>query len=118
MVHLLFVYGSLRSEFDNVHARRLRAESEFVGPAAAPGSIFLIDPYPGYRRTPEGTVCGEVYRLTDPAATLAHLDEYEGAEYRRVSIQLSTPTLEAWVYEYTAELPAGSRIASGDFTRR
>jgi gamma-glutamylcyclotransferase (GGCT)/AIG2-like uncharacterized protein YtfP len=36
---LLFVYGTLRSEFGNPFARRLRAEARLVGPATVVGSI-------------------------------------------------------------------------------
>jgi gamma-glutamylcyclotransferase (GGCT)/AIG2-like uncharacterized protein YtfP len=114
---LLFVYGSLRSEFDNVHAVRLRTESRFAGPATVAGSIFLIGPYPGFRAEPGGVVQGEIYSLAKPAATLAHLDEYEGSEYTRVAVRLTSHDSEAWIYEYAVPLPLTVRIASGDFTR-
>ena len=117
MPDLLFVYGSLRSEFDNVHALRLRAESRFAGKATAPGSIYLIERYPGYRPEPDGVVQGEIYELKDPTRTFAHLDEYEGDEYRRNTIYLASPGGEAWIYEYATPRPLSSRIVSGDFTR-
>lgn len=112
---LLFVYGTLRSEFDNPYARRLRAEAEFVGAAEVAGAIFQVAHYPGYRPEPAGTVRGEVYRLRSPARTLADLDEYEGEEYVRVLVQLLQPTCEAWIYQYAAPLPLERRIVSGDF---
>jgi gamma-glutamylcyclotransferase (GGCT)/AIG2-like uncharacterized protein YtfP len=117
MPDLLFVYGSLRSEFDNVHALRLRAESQFAGKATVPGSIFLVGGYPGYRREPPGVVQGELYSLADPAGTLRHLDEYEGSEYQRIAIATSSAEGEAWIYEYASPLPPAARILSGDFTR-
>ncbi|MCU1329309.1 MAG: gamma-glutamylcyclotransferase [Bryobacterales bacterium] len=117
MPDLLFVYGSLRSEFDNVHAVRLRTESRFAGPATVAGSIFLIGPYPGFRAEPGGVVQGEIYSLAKPAATLAHLDEYEGIQYTRVAVRLTSQDSEAWIYEYAVPLPLTVRIASGDFTR-
>ena len=117
MPDLLFVYGSLRSEFDNVHALRLRAESYFEGKATVRGSIFMVGAYPGYRREPPGVVQGELYALTDPAGTLRHLDEYEGSEYQRIAIATSLPAREAWIYEYASPLPLAARILSGDFTR-
>ena len=118
MPHLLFVYGSLRSEFDNVHAVRLRAESTFAGAATVAGSVFLVGRYPGYRTEPAGVVHGVVYALVDAAKTVAHLDAYEGAEYRRIKVSLVSPAGEAWIYEYASALPIASRILSGDFTRQ
>jgi len=105
----LFVYGSLRSEFDNLHARRLREHAELVGRSTVPGSIFRIGKYPGYRREPEGIVNGELWRLRDPEATLAALDDYEGPEYSRILVN------GAWIYLYTGAVDADARIQSGDF---
>jgi gamma-glutamylcyclotransferase (GGCT)/AIG2-like uncharacterized protein YtfP len=116
----LFVYGTLRGEFENVHARRLREEARLAGPATVRGSIFRISHYPGFRAAPEGEVHGELYCLTDPSKTLAELDRYEGAEYRRVPITVSTrdkTNVMAWIFEYASEPPAAGRIASGDFCR-
>ncbi len=108
---LLFVYGTLRSEFDNPYAKLLRAHAERVGPATVAGSIFRIAHYPGYRPEPAGVVQGELYRLADPAATLQVLDEYEGAEYERVPLEIG------WIYQYRTQPPDSVRIVSGDFCR-
>lgn len=111
---LLFVYGTLRSQFDNRYARLLREGSEFAGRATAPGTLYRIshDPglhYPGYRPEPHGVVHGELYRLRDPETMLRLLDEYEGEEYERVR------TGNAWIYQYRTQPPESARIASGDF---
>jgi hypothetical protein len=48
-------------------------------------------------------VDGELYRLSDPAPTLASLDEYEGATFRRVLIKAIGPTgrpTQCWAYLY------------------
>jgi gamma-glutamylcyclotransferase (GGCT)/AIG2-like uncharacterized protein YtfP len=110
----LFVYGTLRSEFDNPYAQRLRSEARLVGRATVAGSIFLVAEYPGYRPHPPGKVHGELYRLLTPEATLNALDDYEGAEYRRVAIRVSTGE-SAWIYRFESRPPFGARIASGDF---
>ena len=44
---MLFVYGTLRSEFDNQYARLLRSQAELVGPATVPGSIYRVSTIPG-----------------------------------------------------------------------
>ncbi len=117
MPDLIFVYGTLRSEFDNPYARHLRAEAELLGPATVEGSIFRVAHYPGYLPQPGGTVYGEVYRLRTPEKTLAALDEYEGIEYLRLSVPLSGSGVDVWIYCYAQPLPLERKIESGDFTR-
>ncbi len=107
----MFVYGTLRSKFDNPYAKLLRSQAELIGPASVPGSIFRVSHYPGYRPAPAGSVHGELYRLRDPAATLAILDEYEGAEYERVLIA------DSWIYQFRTQPSEEIRIVSGDFCR-
>lgn len=109
MLDLLFVYGTLRSEFNNHFARMLRKDATLVGRATVPGSIYRVSEYPGFRPEPAGVVHGELYRLSQPAATLKALDEYEGSEYERVTLN------DAWIYQYREPLPESLRIASGDF---
>ena len=117
MLNFIFVYGTLRSEFDNPHARFLRAGAERVGKATVPGSVYRLGPYPGFRPTPAGTVIGELYRLRTPHPTLEALDLYEGAEFERQTIEVlqNGQPVEAWIYVYR-ELPDDAvRIESGDF---
>lgn len=109
MLNLLFVYGTLRSEFDNQYARLLRSQADFVERTTMPGSIYRVRHYPAFRPAPEGVVHGELYRLHDPDATLRVLDEYEGDEFERVSLN------GAWIYQYKLSPADDRRIASGDF---
>jgi gamma-glutamylcyclotransferase (GGCT)/AIG2-like uncharacterized protein YtfP len=116
VLNFIFVYGTLRSEFDNPHARFLRAGGERLGTATVAGSVYQIGSYPGFRPSPPGTVVGELYRLRTPQATLEALDLYEGAEFERTTIEVrhNGRPIEAWIYLYR-ELPAGAlRIESGD----
>jgi|SRR5579863_1653256 len=106
---MLFVYGTLRSEFDNQYALLLRSQAKLVGPATVTGSIFRIRHYPAFRPEPAGEVHGELYRLNDPDTTLRALDEYEGPDFERVVVK------DAWIYQYKKQPPKCSRIASGDF---
>jgi gamma-glutamylcyclotransferase (GGCT)/AIG2-like uncharacterized protein YtfP len=109
MPDLLFVYGTLRSEFDNRYARLLRTAATSMGRATVPGSIYRVRHFPAFRPHPEGEVQGELYRLHTPEVTLAVLDEYEGEEFERVVVK------GAWLYQYKGEPPEEARIASGDF---
>lgn len=108
------MYGTLRSEFDNPHARMLRRDAVLLGAARIAGAIFHLGRYPGLRLEGQGAVVGEVYQLRTPAETLSLLDDYEGSEYRRVAVDV--PGFgPVWTYELT-EQPAGAPlIASGDF---
>jgi gamma-glutamylcyclotransferase (GGCT)/AIG2-like uncharacterized protein YtfP len=114
VVDCLFVYGTLRGAFDNPWARKLRAEAAFGGSATVRGSIFRIAHYPGFREIPDGEVQGELWRMTDPAGTLTGLDDYEGPEYERVLVRVSTGET-AWIYRYSSPRAPATRIASGDF---
>ena len=109
MLNLLFVYGTLRSEFENEYARSLRSKADLVGRATVTGSIYRVDYFPAFRPEPAGEVHGEVYRLRDPETTLKTLDEYEGSEFERVVVNGN------WIYQYRAQPPDDSQIPSGDF---
>ena len=115
MPDALFVYGSLRSEFDNPFARRLRAEADLLGRATVRGSIFLVGKFPAFKTEPDGIVHGELWRLHDPSRTLAALDDYEGGEYPRMIVDLETPRTRAWIYVYPGDVRTRKRIESGDF---
>jgi len=69
-----------------------------------------------------GSVVGEAIRLRDPVPTLERLDEYEGGDYRRMTLPVTTPigTIPAvvWVAGDHVELPEDERIASGDWFDR
>jgi gamma-glutamylcyclotransferase (GGCT)/AIG2-like uncharacterized protein YtfP len=93
------VYGTLRSEFDNPHARQLREQADFVGKTTMPGSVFRVGEYLGYKCEPEGIVHGELWRLRDPDATLAALDDYEGSGYSRIVVN------GAWIYAWNGPIP-------------
>ncbi len=110
--NLLFVYGTLRSEFDNRYARLLRKQALRAGRATVQGSIYRLGRYPGFRPEPAGAVSGELYELRDDAV-LEALDRYEGPDFERVAIQVEGSAV--WIYQYRTQPPEGSRIESGDF---
>jgi gamma-glutamylcyclotransferase (GGCT)/AIG2-like uncharacterized protein YtfP len=112
VLDLLFVYGTLRSGFENPYARLLHSEAELIGPATVGGSIYRVRHYPAYRNHPDGEVRGEVWRLKNPEMTLRVLDDYEGEDFERVVVN------GHWLYRYLPVPPAGSRILSGDFLSR
>jgi gamma-glutamylcyclotransferase (GGCT)/AIG2-like uncharacterized protein YtfP len=106
---VIFVYGTLRSEFSGEYALLLRQNAEFLGPATVRGSIYRVDHYPAFRAEPDGEVHGEIYRV--PQSVLARLDEYEGDEFERVKVG------EWWIYRYIGPVAEENRIESGDFLK-
>lgn len=106
--------------------RRLGRESRFLGEGWVRGQLYNLGAYPGLvvaDRTDQ-FVCGEIFELRAPEATLQWLDAYEGVareggksnEYRRCKMSISRSdrvNLEAWVYVYQFEVKKASLIASG-----
>lgn len=165
----LFVYGTLRRGSGTRIQARLEEEAAWLGPATVAGALYRVSWYPALvtlrtedavgvssgaacaagpavgSQQPKGGRCarvrGDLFRLADPQATLAWLDEYENvvpgdgraSEYRRVvePVRLETgetaaprPGLAgrsglrpvtAWLYRYNRPVSGLERIASGDF---
>jgi len=119
----LFVYATLRSPFTNRYARLLAERATLLGRARIQGKLYDLGPYPGMLLSgdPEDWVIGEIYRLHDPAETLAILDDYEGAPYTRVAAQVRAEfaeTVDVWVYTYNLPVTEAQRILSGDYLDR
>jgi gamma-glutamylcyclotransferase (GGCT)/AIG2-like uncharacterized protein YtfP len=115
----LFVYGTLKSNFSNRYARQLRREAKFIGPARMRGRLYRIRRYPGMRppRDSADLVTGELYRLRQPARTLAVLDAWEAnyrRELRRARLD-SGRAFQAWVYVYRVPLGQSRRVATGEW---
>lgn len=124
-----FAYGSLMTALAHPMGTRLRQEAQFVGPARIAGRLYRVSWYPGLTepQTATDSVHGELYRLTDPAKTLAWLDEYEGVvpgrssaaacdEYSRVerlAVCADGKTSLTWAYLYQRPLPQSAFIADG-----
>ena len=125
MLNNLFVYGSLRSECDNAHVRKLKKEAKSLGHASVRGSLFRVGEFSGYRREPDGVVHGEIWQLPNPALTFAELDGYEGAEYNRIAVpaflsgesgETSGETIvDVWIYMFAGSIAPEARISSGNF---
>ncbi|CAM8623566.1 MULTISPECIES: gamma-glutamylcyclotransferase family protein [Sphingobium] len=121
----LFVYGTLRAAFDGEMARWLRQVARLVGPATVGGALYRVADYPGLVAGPTGRVRGDLFALSDAAAILVVLDDYEECaphhpqphEYRReaMTVQAADGPVEAWVYLYTRDTAGLPPVADGDF---
>jgi len=116
----LFVYGTLLSALQNEFARLLAERETLLGRARIHGKLYRLGRYPGLllSSAPDEWVVGEVYQLRHGAPTLATLDQYEGAEFTRVTATVFPETgepLAAWVYVYNRPVTEAQRILSGDY---
>src|SRR5262245_7397903 len=122
----LFVYGSLLSSIGHPSGERLRNEARLLGAASMPGRLYRVDWYPGLVEAAAGDsrVRGEVYALTDPAGSLAWLDDYESIvpgqeasnEYvraERAGQLASGRQVTAWVYLYQWDVTGVPQVADG-----
>ncbi len=116
----LFVYGTLKSNFDNDFAKYLRGKATYMGQGKVFGRMYLLGWYPGIILDKDGyEIIGEVYHLSLQAEeVLAKLDDYEGVElgdYRRVlrTIFVNDLPIKCWVYETLIETDI--EIKSGEF---
>lgn len=107
----LFVYGTLKRESGSEMHRFLASHSEYIDNATIKGKLYEINGYPVAvpSNNAEDIINGEVYRLKDPTAVLACLDEYEecGGDFPEPPIYIRTVTqvklstgklITAWVY--------------------
>ncbi len=127
---LIFVYGTLLSGTGSRMSRWLASQADFVDQGQFQGRLFRIGNYPGVvsSKRPVDRVRGEIYRVRNPAHSLAQLDAYENydparpsqSEYLRVlrPVRLRRGgTLDCWVYVYNRRRSRLPRIASGNFLR-
>ena len=121
-MHDLFIYGTL------MPGLRLEAEmhgAERLGPARVSGRLVDVGRYPGLLHG-EGTVTGEVYRVSD--AQLARLDAVEemvpgdraASQYWRERVLVLDGALAGqpvWTYVYNRPVDGLTPIAHGDYHR-
>ncbi len=106
MSHYLFVYGTLKSDFDRRASRYLHSKSRLLGEGEIRGVLYDLGSYPALvLDASAGNVWGEVFEIANFEEVIQVLDRYEGEEYRRVltSIVVDQSSLDCWVYEYLGE---------------
>lgn len=127
MAEFVFFYGTLMTPFNRPGRQRVESMLAFEGRGHMRAALFDLGIYPAaIPSDDDSAVAGEVYRLLNPAAVLAALDEIEG--YRpseperslylrvRTDVTFEDGRVEpAWAYFYNAPLGRAERIASGDY---
>lgn len=116
-MHKVFVYGTLLSKSVNPASRMV--DAEVIGPAIAPGVIYDVAWFPGFKKDNHGPlVVGELIAVDDEG--LERLDAYEGVPhlYQREEILVRDEEGKdhlAYVYVYNATPHPEDLIPSGDF---
>ena len=112
MPDYLFVYGTLRKDYDLKLKDRVRERLQYVGRAKIGAALYDLGRYPGAVRNNKGPeVVGDVFLITEAERVLRILDKYEGitdsgpkdAEFIRKKGRVklrSGRKLSAWIYWY------------------
>lgn len=111
MKDYLFVYGTLRKDYDLKLKNKVSDDLHYVGQGKVGASMYDIGRYPGAVRSSAGDeVIGDVFLITDVERVLKVLDKYEGintdgrpSEFvrKRSKIRLRNgKEVMAWVYWY------------------
>lgn len=126
MLRFLFVYGKLKSKFDNEGATLLKQKAQLISDAIVHGKLYNIGSYPGVilSNNKNDIVHGEIYQLSSENI-LVKLDEFEeayplyksNAEYRRVKTNafIKNISIECYIYEYNKSVDMFESISSGNY---
>lgn len=121
MNEYLFVYGTLRKDYDLKLKNKVADDLKYVGQGKVGASLYDIGRYPGAVRSSGGDeVIGDVFLVIDPVRVLRVLDKYEGirsdgvpSEFmrKRSRVRLrSGKEVTAWVYWYNFDLSKKVKI--------
>jgi gamma-glutamylcyclotransferase (GGCT)/AIG2-like uncharacterized protein YtfP len=126
----LFVYGTLMKGSGNPMAKRLHAESAYIGLARTPGRLCLLGYYPGLLRAESKAdrVFGEIVMLRNPLRSLRGVVSFDGCGpdvperwlYDRFFVRvtlLSATILAALNFVYTRTVERASRLPAGRFVK-
>lgn len=123
----LFVYGSLRSGFNNPAYGYISKYFTLVGEAFVNGKLYQLPDFPVAVPSDDSLIKGELYTIQVPSEcswAFAQLDDYEGVQaeegedplYKRVltTVYLNDKTEKAWVYWYNGSIEQGIPIVESD----
>jgi gamma-glutamylcyclotransferase (GGCT)/AIG2-like uncharacterized protein YtfP len=124
----IFVYGLLKSMYENEPAQYIRRNCTLIGEGFFPGKLVDIGTYPGaiFDETSQTSVYGEVYKIERNKEELfAFLDHFEGVgpefeepnEYKRelIPVQLGDKKIHASCYVYNWNSDGLKVIESGRY---
>ena len=118
MPEYLFVYGTLRNNYDLKLKNRVAKYLEYVGEAKIGARLYDLGRYPGAIKDKTSEIIGDVFLLSDPEKVLKFLDDYEGSEYERKKEKVklrSGKIIIAWMYWYKSVVKEEQRIFYKDY---
>jgi len=127
-IEYIFVYGTLKKEFNLPILKSLQKDLIFIGNGYVFGVLYLVKEYPGLilDNSKNSRVYGEVYKIKSQKV-LDILDEYEECssnfkkpyEYKRVKakVHLEDKVLDCWIYEYNWSVENLKVIKSGEYKK-
>ena len=127
MKDYLFVYGTLRRNYDLKLKNKVINHLQYVGQAKVPASLYDLGRYPGAIRDNKGPeVIGDLFLLTDPEKVLKILDKYEGisdarakdTEFvrKKTNVRMrSGQQKKAWIYWYNFDPKNKVKIKHKDY---
>lgn len=127
MKDYLFVYGTLRKDYNLKLKNRVKDDLRYVGKAKIGASLYDIGKYPGAVKDSTGKeVVGDVFLVNDPDAVFKILDKYEGfAEEKAAASEFirkkgrvrlrDGKQLNAWIYWYNFDPADKARIRYKDY---
>jgi len=126
--NFIFVYGLLKSIYENEPAKFIRRNCTLIGDGIIPGRLYDLGNYPGviYDKNSFSKVYGEVYLIDRNEKELVQfLDNFEGVgsqfkqpnEYIRstIPVNISTGVIESSTYLYNWNLEKAKVIDSGKY---
>ncbi len=122
----LFVYGTLKRDFNHPMHKILEKYALFAGEGFVYGKLYKISWYPGLKLSlhKKDKVYGEVYLLKNPKKVFEILDRYEECvsvnrfgEYKRIKTlsYVENRKVKVWVYEYVKKVFKKDEISCGVF---
>jgi gamma-glutamylcyclotransferase (GGCT)/AIG2-like uncharacterized protein YtfP len=114
----LFVYGTLRKNYDLKLKYRIAKELKYIGKAKVAARLYDLGRYPGAVEDKSSEVIGDVFLLSDSEKVLKFLDDYEGEEYERKKGKVklrSGKLIIAWIYWYKGLTKEERRIFYKDY---
>jgi gamma-glutamylcyclotransferase (GGCT)/AIG2-like uncharacterized protein YtfP len=124
----LFVYGSLRSGFQQHAYQYLSKYFGLIGPSKVKGKLYDMGEYPvAVPTNEESFIIGELYAINNTeefSYAIAQLDDYEGlfpeegqtALFKRenATVYCNNQQSTAWVYWFNGNVTGLPEITSGD----
>lgn len=115
----LFVYGTLRNDYNLKLKNQIKNDLEYIGQAKVKANLYDLGKYPGaIKESNNNEVIGDVFLIDNPDRTFKILDRYEGAKFTRNKNRIrlrSGKSIDAWVYWYNQKPLQNKKIKYKDY---